>query len=528
MKRHFFASFALVELTALVFVPWAFALNGYLDSGQHWNISPGGQIDYWIFQGGFPNIPIDSAITAIMGGFQMWINDLGSYVNFGYRGTTDRRSSLNINLTRDGFNVIDFQNMGAWDGAIAGTYRWPYPTGNPITENDVIFNTFYTFSVDQTPNTYDVANTATHEAGHFLRLRDTYDPDDSEQTMYGFEALGETKKVTLEWGDRAGVRYIYPNRYQAGSAGLGWWTAGADVAIGNVDGAGSTDMVMLWIDNPTPNNYVHYRFGWNLSSSNGNAASWSANKDMPGGIQDETTDAGVALVNLDGTSNLDMVVLWMDKQSPHNTVYYKIGWNLNTAGDPSFWSVTKIMPNAGVGATTNGVGVTFVNLDANSRPEMAVVWVDSPPSGNDVIYYKIGWNVNTTGDATSWSNADSKTGSIGSDPKGAGVAFANIDGDSTIDMVIFWVEDPSGANHGKYLVAYDVSSTGAVGSWSSVKTFPGDWQWVGDGTAGAGIAAADLNSNGKTEMIFLWVDDPYTENYAYYRVEWEGRVESHS
>lgn len=523
----FSAALALVAciLPVWTFVPTVFSMNGYLYIPPwHWNKPPGETIGYRIYANGSLDIPDLSEMTAIDNSFQTWEDDGGSYVDFTSYGTTPYHAPL---LDPDTINEVDFFPLGS-GGPIATTILYRYTATEILLEVDTVFNEYYNFSTNLAPYSYDVADVMTHEAGHWLSLNDTYDLMDSLETMFGIATFQETIKRTLLLGDIAGARYIYPNRYQGGSGGLGWWTAGADITTGNIDGAGSTDLVMLWIDNPSPNNYVHYRLGWNLNANDGSAASWSANKDMPGGIQDETSDAGVALVNLDGTSNLDMVVLWMDTASPHNNVYYKIGWNLNTAGDPASWSSTKTMPSSQVGAVTHGVGVSFANLDANSRPEMAVVWVDSPPSGNDVIYYKIGWNVNTTGDATSWSNAVSKTGSISSDPKGAGVTFANIDGDSTIDMVIFWVEDPSGANHGKYLVAYDVSSTGTVGSWSSVKTFPGDWQWVGDGTAGAGIAVADLNSNGRTEMIFLWIDDPYTENYAYYRVEWEGRVDSHS
>jgi hypothetical protein len=57
---------------------------------------------------------------------------------------------------------------------------------------------------------YDVQNIGTHEAGHTFGLGDLYDSTDSEETMYGYGSLAETKKRTLEWGDRAGVAALYP------------------------------------------------------------------------------------------------------------------------------------------------------------------------------------------------------------------------------------------------------------------------------------------------------------------------------
>lgn len=522
-KKPFVLLSAISALVVCILLPTVSSMWGYRYFGVHWNKSPGQTIPYKIYEGGSPDIPDDSEITAIRGSFQNWQNDVGSYVAFNYEGLTPSHTNSPKNMNQ--INEVDFMFYGS-SMPIATTWIWSTEDTLEFLEADTVFNEYYNFSTNLAPYSYDVANVMMHEAGHFLSLDDTYDVDDSEQTMYGYTTFQETKKRTLEWGDRAGVRYIYPNRYQAGSGSLGWYGAGADVAVGNVDGTGSTDMVMLWVDDASPN-YVKYRFGWNLYTNTGEAASWSQNKEMPGGIQDDTSDAGVALVNLDATSNLDMVVLWVDTASPHNNVRYRIGWNLNTAGDPSSWSSTKSMPSTEVGVTTHGADVAFVNLDANTRPEMVVLWVDSPGGWNtDVIYYKIGWNVDTSGNPTSWSSAFQKIGAIFGDADGAGVSFANID-EGAIDMVVFWIKEVSGANHGEYIVGFNVSSSGAVSSWHNVRTFPGDWQWVGDWTDGAGIATVDLNGNGRTELIFLWVDDPYWDNYVYYRVEWEGREGSH-
>jgi len=46
-------------------------------------------------------------------------------------------------------------------------------------------------------------------AGHSLQLDDLYWDYQSEKTMYGYAAKGETKKRTLTWDDRAGIKFIY-------------------------------------------------------------------------------------------------------------------------------------------------------------------------------------------------------------------------------------------------------------------------------------------------------------------------------
>ncbi|MFQ6114655.1 MAG: hypothetical protein ACE5NG_11340 [bacterium] len=63
---------------------------------------------------------------------------------------------------------------------------------------------------DPASNEYDVQNTATHEAGHWLCLNDLYGSQYYWLTMYGYGDPGETYKRTLHQGDIDGITYIYP------------------------------------------------------------------------------------------------------------------------------------------------------------------------------------------------------------------------------------------------------------------------------------------------------------------------------
>ncbi|MGQ9468982.1 MAG: hypothetical protein ACUVTD_04055 [Nitrososphaerales archaeon] len=101
---------ALLIITVLS-LPKVFALQGYSYTGLHWNISPGQTITYYIYQGGSPDIPDDSEITAIQTSFQTWENDVGSYVDFTYSGLTSSRGDNHY----DGRNVVDFINLGPSD-----------------------------------------------------------------------------------------------------------------------------------------------------------------------------------------------------------------------------------------------------------------------------------------------------------------------------------------------------------------------------------------------------------------------------
>ena len=84
-----------------------------------------------------------------------------------------------------------------------------------ITDVDIVLNALHRWEVDPDGEgpirikAFDVENIATHEMGHALGLADLYNIVNSELTMYGYASKGETKKMSLESGDIAGVEYIY-------------------------------------------------------------------------------------------------------------------------------------------------------------------------------------------------------------------------------------------------------------------------------------------------------------------------------
>ena len=501
------------ETATTAVVPRSPAEVGYGYSGYHWNLSPGSAITYFINVAGTADVPGTGEFAAVQAGFQTWENDGASYIDYTYGGTTAA-----VPETRDSTNVVGWRAMGN-NGIIAMTTFWP-DSNKVIQEADLTFNDTYLWSITGAANAYDVQNIGTHEAGHYLCLDDLYGTEDNQETMYGIGNLGEIIKRTLEWGDTAGVRYIYPNRPQVGGGGIGWYSQGGDVAIGQINGAGGLDYVMAWVDNPSGDNYLRYRCGWDISASTGEPSSWSSTQTASGWVGTVTAGLGAALVNLDATSQLELVLLWVDDPSGANTIYYKIGWNLNTAGTPTSWSSQIAVPSSDVGSYTAGAAVTFANLDANSRPEMIVCWVDDP-SGANTIYYKVGWNINTSGNAASWGTKQSKPGWVGDSTSGAGAVLTNLGGGTQPDLVVFWIDNPSGANHGNYQIGWDVKSDGTVTSWSELRTMPGDWQFVGDSTAGCGVTAAQIALTSRPELIFMWIDDPIFDNPIYYRLQWE-------
>ncbi len=180
----------------------------YKYNGVHW-ATP--NVTYRVNQASSGLDP-SATLAAVQSGFNTWENELNpfglpdlSLINYEYSpspvSTTGRAK-------RDGQNNISWGRLSS--GAIAVTYYWYNTNTLELVEFDMIFNKRLPWSANGSSNTFDVQNITTHEAGHTLVLLDLYDPIDSELTMYGYGALGETKKRDLGMGDMLGVEKIYP------------------------------------------------------------------------------------------------------------------------------------------------------------------------------------------------------------------------------------------------------------------------------------------------------------------------------
>lgn len=110
----------------------------------------------------------------------------------------------------DGFNTAQFGDYPN-ENVIAVTVVWGVFIGPPsqryLAEWDLLMNNQFPFG-NADSNSMDTENVAAHELGHAAGLG--HPPDGcTEETMYAFAALGETKKRTLEAGDIAGIRKLY-------------------------------------------------------------------------------------------------------------------------------------------------------------------------------------------------------------------------------------------------------------------------------------------------------------------------------
>jgi len=186
----------------------------YSYSGYHWNTSIA--VEYRV------NFPNSSFLEGIDAAFQVWEDDLQSTIDFKNVGSfTGDPSSFKTLSQRNGVNEVGWVDISQeYRNAIAVTMVWYDPLSKVIVEVDMAMNSALPWkqntitddpnSSSGDPDCFDVQDIATHEAGHWLMLGDLYNKPTASQTMYGYGSKGEMSKRSLESGDLAGLRAIYP------------------------------------------------------------------------------------------------------------------------------------------------------------------------------------------------------------------------------------------------------------------------------------------------------------------------------
>ena len=117
----------------------------------------------------------------------------------------------------------------------------------------------------------------------------------------------------------------------------GWFGAedqGAGIAIADINGSGRSDLVVFHLDNPDGENHGYYRIGWDLDAG-GQPSSWSAVLPVPGWFGAEDQGASIAIADTNGSGRADLVVFHLDNPDGENHGYYRIGYDLDTAGVPA-------------------------------------------------------------------------------------------------------------------------------------------------------------------------------------------------
>ena len=143
--------------------------------------------------------------------FNTWDTEVATNI-FGVQDTLSTVDGADT-VAPDGKNEVMFGSIDG-TGTIGVTIVWGFFTGPPsqreIVETDTVFDDddFLWGDATVNANVMDYHNIATHEFGHSAGMGHPTD-DCTEETMYRFGAIGETKRRDLNTGDIAGINDLY-------------------------------------------------------------------------------------------------------------------------------------------------------------------------------------------------------------------------------------------------------------------------------------------------------------------------------
>lgn len=162
-------------------------------------------VSYYTNESSVPSSVGTSLTGEAQNAFERWTEQITSGAP-----AMDYVSATSVNKSAyDKKNIITF---GRTQGtALAVTYIRYDTSSQPyrVVDVDTIMNLKFAWTSGCFSNTYDVSDILTHELGHWYGLDDEYTSNYSENTMYGYGATGERKKVTPEEGDRTAINSIY-------------------------------------------------------------------------------------------------------------------------------------------------------------------------------------------------------------------------------------------------------------------------------------------------------------------------------
>jgi hypothetical protein len=162
-----------------------------------------------------------------------------------------------------------------------------------------------------------------------------------------------------------------------------WDNQHGAIAVADIDGDGSPELIVAMVDNPPGPNRGLYRIGRKLDADGNVTGGWTPWTEVDGWFSWENQGIGVAVTRKAGQS--DLVIFQIDNAVEQNQAFYKIGRNLNIEGDVTDWTLWRGVP-AWFAWENDGGGVAM--LSDNGTRKLVVMMVDSPP-GQNAGYYRV-------------------------------------------------------------------------------------------------------------------------------------------
>ncbi|MFL6416252.1 MAG: galactose oxidase-like domain-containing protein [Bryobacteraceae bacterium] len=288
---------------------------------------------------------------------------------------------------------------------------------------------------------------------------------------------------------------------------------GSGIAVADLTGTGDQDLVVLTVDSSEGQNRGIYRVGRKLDATGNVTGPWTPWFDVPDWFPFENQGAGAAIFDLDKDGQQDLIVFMIDNPAGQNQGYYRVGKRLGADGNVG-GGWGPWIPIPDWFSFENQYGsIALSDLDRDGNPELIVLMVDNPPQQNRGLY-RIGRKLDANGNVTGgWTPWIEVPDWFSWENQGAAVAAIDLDNSGQPDLVVFQIDNAIDQNQAFYKIGRNIDINGNVAEWSLWRGIPAWFAWENEG---GGIAT--LRRNGKPSMVVMMVDNPPGQNAAYYRV----------
>jgi Domain of unknown function (DUF1929)/Kelch motif len=301
-----------------------------------------------------------------------------------------------------------------------------------------------------------------------------------------------------------------PNGYLQIPDWVSFENQGGNIAVADLTGTGSQDLLVIAVDNPPGQNRGVYRIGRALDAQGVPTGGWTPWIDVPDWFSFENQGVGAAIADVDGDGHQDLIVFTIDSPPGQNQGVYRIGRQLNANGNVvGGWGPWLRVPDW-FSFDNQHCAVAAADLDADGNLELIVAMIDDPAGPNRALY-RIGRNLEPDGNVDEWTPWFDVPGWFSWDNQGFGIAV--IRNDDHADLAVFQIDNAVDQNQAFYKVGSHLHVNGNVGAWGPWHGVPAWFAWENQG---GGIAPVTVH--GERFIAVTMVDNTIGQNAGYYRL----------